>query len=85
MAFAPTTLTAAEAADVVRDGLRSLASGVTEIDFGALQRFDSTAVAAILEWRRAAASRGLVLRLANLPDGLESLARLYGVAHLLRS
>ncbi len=85
MAFSPTALTLAEAADVVRDGLQALASGITDIDLGALQRFDSTAVAALLEWRRAAAARGAVLRFANLPEGLESLARLYGVAHLLRS
>ncbi len=85
MAFSPTALTLAEAAEVVRDGLRALASGTTDIDLGALQRFDSTAVAALLEWRRAAAAHGTVLRIANLPEGLDSLARLYGVAHLLRA
>ncbi len=85
MAFSPTALTLAEAAEVVRDGLQALAAGITDIDLGALQRFDSTAVAALLEWRRAAAARAAVLRIANLPEGLESLARLYGVAHLLRS
>lgn len=85
MAFSPTALTLAEAGEVVRAGLQALASGTTDIDLGALQRFDSTAVAALLEWRRAAAARGAVLRIGNLPEGIESLARLYGVAHLLRN
>jgi phospholipid transport system transporter-binding protein len=84
MNFAPTVLTQAEAADVVRAGLQALADGATGIDLGGLQRFDSTAVAALLEWRRAAAARGVPLRVTGMPDGLESLARVYGVSDLLQ-
>jgi phospholipid transport system transporter-binding protein len=83
MAFAPTTLTLSEAADVVRDGLQALAAGETGIDLGSLKRFDSTAVAALLEWQRAAEAGGATLHVSNVPAGLDSLARLYGVAHLL--
>ena len=83
MNFAPTVLTQAEAGDVVRAGLQALASGVTEIELGGLQRFDSTAVAALLEWRREAAARGVSLQISGMPAGLDSLARLYGVSHLL--
>ncbi len=83
MAFAPASLTLDEAADTVSAGLQQLAAGETDIDLGSLQRFDSSAVAALLEWQRAAAKRGATLRIINLPDGLDSLARLYGVAHLL--
>jgi phospholipid transport system transporter-binding protein len=83
MNFAPSALTQAEAGDVLRAGLHALASGATGIDLGGLQRFDSTAVAALLEWRRAAAQRGTQLQISRMPEGLESLARVYGVAHLL--
>ncbi len=83
MNFAPTVLTQAEAGDVVRAGMQALASGVTEIDLSGLQRFDSTAVAALLAWRRAAAARGVSLQIAGIPAGLDSLAQLYGVSHLL--
>ena len=83
MAFRPDALTMDEAAAAVRGGLQALAAGEAEFDFGSLQRFDSAAVAALLAWQRAAASRGLTLRFTNRPAGLESLARLYGVDHLL--
>ncbi|MEO0318609.1 MAG: hypothetical protein RL404_2286 [Pseudomonadota bacterium] len=84
MAFAPTALTFAEAADVLQAGLRAIAGGETEIDLQHLQRFDSTAIAALLAWHRQAAGQGVPLRVANLPTGLESLARVYGVASLIR-
>ncbi len=83
MNFAPTVLTQAEAADVVRAGLQALAEGASGVDLGGLQRFDSAAIAALLAWRRAAAARGVPLQVTGMPDGLESLARVYGVSHLL--
>ena len=85
MAFRPTELTMDSAAGTVRAGLQALAAGDTEVDLASLQRFDSTAVAALLEWQRAAAAAGQRLRITNRPDGLDSLARLYGVDHLLHA
>ncbi len=84
MAFAPSALTHAEASDVLGAGLKALDEGVSAIDLSGLQRFDSTAVAALLAWRRAAVARGISLQISGIPDGLDSLTRLYGVAHLLR-
>ncbi len=84
MAFAPTALTQAEAAAVLQAGLHAIAAGETEVDLQHLQRFDSTAVAALLAWHRQAVAQGVPLRVANLPPGLESLARVYGVAPLIR-
>lgn len=84
MNFAPSVITQAEAGEVVRAGLQALASGVTEIELGNLRRFDSTAVAALLEWRRAAQAGGVALQISGMPEGLDSLGRLYGVSHLLR-
>lgn len=83
MAFSPTTLTFADAADVLQAGLQAIGGGETEIDLQHLQRFDSSAVAAVLAWHRQAVARGAPLRVVNLPQGLESLARVYGVASLL--
>lgn len=84
MAFSPTVLTFAEAADVLQAGLQAIAGGETEIDLQQLQRFDSTAVAALLAWQRQAAAQRVPLRVAHLPPGLESLAKVYGVATLIR-
>ena len=84
MAFSPTVLTIAEAADVLQAGLQAIAGGETEIDLQQLQRFDSTAVAALLAWQRQAAAQRVPLRVAHLPPGLESLAKVYGVAALIR-
>ena len=84
MAFSPTALTFAEAAEVLQAGLLAITGGETEVDLQHVQRFDSTAVAALLAWHRQAAGQGVPLRVANLPQGLESLAKVYGVAALIR-
>ncbi len=65
-------------------GLAAMTAGETEIDLQQLQRFDSSAIAALLAWQRRAAEQGRPLRVANLPPGLASLARVYGVAELIR-
>jgi phospholipid transport system transporter-binding protein len=83
MPFAPTTLTMDEAETVLAQGLQAIAAGETQIDLGALQQFDSAAVATLLAWQRASSKMGKTLRIAQLPPGLESLAKLYGVDQLL--
>lgn len=83
MAFTPTRLTMADAEAVVRDGQQAIASGISEINFGRLEHFDSSAIATVLAWRRAAVERGVSLRIGGVPEGLLSLARVYGVAPLL--
>ncbi len=83
MAFAPTSLTKTEAPEVLQAGLSAIAQGATEIDLQHLKHFDSSAVAALLAWRRAAEAAAIQLRLLSLPAGLNSLAGLYGVNELL--
>jgi phospholipid transport system transporter-binding protein len=83
MPFAPTTLTMYEAEKVLAQGLQLLATGDTEIDLGALQYFDSAAIATLLAWQREASTLGKTLRITQLPPDLGSLAKLYGVDHLL--
>jgi phospholipid transport system transporter-binding protein len=46
---------------------------------------DSTAVSALLEWRRAATRAKRVIAYVNFPANLKSLIQLYGVTELLVS
>ncbi len=52
-------------------------------DASALQQFDSSALALLLEARRTAIARGRGFALRGLPSRLAGLAALYGVADLL--
>ncbi|MDO9135655.1 lipid asymmetry maintenance protein MlaB [Hydrogenophaga sp.] len=53
------------------------------LDAQALRVFDSSAVAVLLELRRATLARGKALRLVHLPTRLQQLVTLYGVSELL--
>jgi len=55
------------------------------VDVSALERFDSTALAVLLELRRAALQAGKTLALQAMPQRLQNLAALYGIAELLPS
>jgi len=60
-------------------------SASVAVDASALQRFDSTALAVLLELRRAALQAGKTLALQGVPKRLQDLAALYGIAELLPS
>jgi phospholipid transport system transporter-binding protein len=77
------SLTLANARLVLAEGLRAIAAGQPEIDLSQLAAVDSSAVATLLAWKRAAAARNAPLALKNAPASLQSLAELYGVAELL--
>jgi phospholipid transport system transporter-binding protein len=79
MSFAPTSITMADAPDVLREGMRAIERGETSIDLTLLAHFDSSAVSALLAWQRAAAEKSSSLDIVGLPAGLQSLAKLYGV------
>jgi phospholipid transport system transporter-binding protein len=64
-------------------GLRAIEAGQTDIDLSQLTAVDSSAVAALLAWKRAASVRDADIRFSNLPSNLVSLVELYGVADLL--
>jgi phospholipid transport system transporter-binding protein len=83
MPIAPTALTMNEAETVLAQGLQAIAAGDAQIDLGSLQHFDSAAVATLLAWQRAASKLGKTLHISQLPPGLDSLAKLYGVDQLL--
>ena len=85
MSFAPTSITMADAGQALRDGLTVIAQGDAVIDLSHLTRFDSSAVSAVLAWKRAAVARGARLRISGVPDGLLSLAQLYGLQDFVSS
>lgn len=64
-------------------GLKALADGVVVVDASALQRFDSSALAVLLELRRESQAQGKSLRIRALPQRLRDLGNVYGIAELL--
>ncbi|MDF3082274.1 STAS domain-containing protein [Burkholderia sola] len=77
------SLTVASAKTALADGLARIGAGATTVDCAALAQFDSSALAVLLAWQRAAKARGAALGILNLPPKLASLARAYGVDALI--
>ncbi len=77
------TLTHASAKAALVAGLERIAGGATAVDCAPLAQFDSSALAVLLAWKRAAIARGAALDIFNLPAGLASLAQAYGIDTLL--
>ncbi len=76
-------LTLANVAAVLRDGNAAIGEGVRTVDLAEVGELDSSALALLLAWLREAKRRGRDLVLLNMPQGLTTIARLYGVADLL--
>lgn len=53
------------------------------VDASALEQFDSSALAVLLDYRRQAMSAGRSLTVTGAPQRLVQLATLYGVAELI--
>ncbi len=85
VAITPSRLTLSDSAAAMQEGCAAIAAGAVDVDLGGLERFDSAALATLLAWQRAAAERGAALSIQRCPPGLASIARVYGVAHLLES
>lgn len=73
------TLTVQTARAVLERGVAAIKAGQTVFDLGSIKQADSSAVAVLLAWQRAARKAGVALAYVNLPAGLKSLATLYGV------
>jgi len=69
--------------DLLPRGLALLADGETRIDLAGVTTADSSAVALLLEWLRAAQRTGNRVVYLNLDNSLKSLVDLYGVTELL--
>lgn len=87
MLLLPTTLTAREARDTLRMLKQALekerGEGAVVVDAGPLQRFDSSALAVLLEIDRVAQGWGRDFAVRSVPAKLAALAKLYGVDGLL--
>lgn len=82
----PAQLTQREAAALTLDlqqRLRSEPGAQVQLDASALNRFDSSALAVMLQLRRDALAAGKSFAVQGLPRQLAGLAGLYGVAQLL--
>jgi phospholipid transport system transporter-binding protein len=77
------TLTVENASTTLAAGLQAIAAGQAKIDLSGLVTVDSSAVATLLAWQRAARSKGMALQFDALPANLQSLADLYGAVALL--
>ena len=87
MLLLPATLTAREARDTLRMLKQALEKEGSEsavvVDAGPLQRFDSSALAVLLEIDRLAQAWGRDFAIRSAPAKLAALAKLYGVEALL--
>lgn len=76
-------LTVQNAKAALAQGIAAIKAGQTTFDLGSVKVADSSAVAVLLAWKRAARKAGASLAYVNLPASLQSLAALYGVDTLL--
>ncbi len=89
MLLLPVALTAANANDARRLLAQAMAHETDEtdatvvVDASNLRQFDSSALAVLLECKRAAGAWGKAFAVRNLPPKLAALAKLYGVDGLL--
>ena len=65
------------------EGRRHLADGAATVDLKEVTELDSSALALLLAWLREAKAAGRAVAFANLPESLQTIARLYGVQDLL--
>jgi len=63
----------------------SVSTSELQVDASALQHFDSSALAVLLELRRQTQARGQSFRVTGMSARLSELAGLYGVDELLAS
>ena len=79
----PVTLT--NVAGVLDDGYAQIRAGAVKVDLAGVTELDSSLLAMLLAWLREARQLGRPLEIAHLPEGLATLARVYGVVELLPS
>jgi len=68
---------------LLQEGLVCIRDGASTVDLAEVSGLDSSLLAALLAWIREARSINRPIVVANLPQGLTTLAQLYGVAELL--
>lgn len=78
-----TSITNANAGELLAAGTAAIAGGDFAFDLAAVAEVDTAAIALLLEWQRQVMARGGKLALSGVPADIASLARLYGVDGLL--
>lgn len=76
-------MTLETASSLLVSGVSALSSGDPIFDLSAVSDIDSSGLAVLFGWQRAAQSQGKILRIASPPQNLISLAEVYGVTELL--
>lgn len=76
-------LTIGKAREMLEAGNALISRPEVTFDLAQVQEVDSSGLAIIFGWVRAAKSQGKVVRISNPPQNLLSLAELYGVTELL--
>ena len=76
-------MTMPAAAGLLAEGEAAIASADPVFDLAAVTEMDSSCLAVVFGWMRAAKAAGKTLRLVNPPQNLLSLAAVYDVADLL--
>jgi phospholipid transport system transporter-binding protein len=76
-------VTLANVAALLEEGRRHLAECAATVDLAGVTELDSSALALLLAWLREARAGGRAVAFANLPESLQTIARLYGVEDLL--
>ena len=71
------------AAALLAAGNAVFSENAETVDLAAVDKADSSALAVMLGWLRAAESAGRQLKFINLPTGVKALAVLYGIDKLL--
>lgn len=79
----PTRVTLADSAALLRTLTPAVARDDCVLDWSAVELADSSALALVFGLQRAAAAAGRQLTLTALPNGLATLAQLYGVEHFV--
>lgn len=78
-------MTLETAAALLKAGEEAIAASTTVFDLAAVTAMDSSGLAVVFGWMRAARNAGRSLSLSNPPANLVSLADVYGVRDLLPS
>lgn len=83
MPVAIASLSFSSARTVLNAGLEAIGNGNATFDLNGVAQADSSGIAVMLAWQRAAKAKGIRLSFLNVPDNILSLAALYGVTDLL--
>jgi len=83
MSFSVTNLSITDAKSVLQVGLDAIKNGQYTFDLGKIATADSSCIAVMLAWKRAANAVSKQLQFINTPSNILTLAALYGVTDLL--